>query len=75
MLKARAGDVLIFGLTAENLERLKKGRPIAADLRDIGIPNQRVMIFYAESVESMMTELRKAGVILMDPPKPGESQN
>jgi hypothetical protein len=75
MLKARCDDVIVLGLTAENIERLKKGRLIAVDLRDIGMPSGRVLIFYGESTDSMMTELRKAGVILADPPKPGESQN
>lgn len=64
MLKARTGDDLIFGLSARNVELLMQGRPISIDLRDLGLPKGRVMIFYGTTEEAMKAELQKAGVVL-----------
>lgn len=54
MLKARAGDVVLLGLSDENLKRLKAGQPIkfaGADLRLEGVAN--VIIFNAPTEADM----------------------
>jgi len=63
VLKARKGDDLIFGLSALNVEKLMEGKPIAIDLRDLGLPKGRVMIFYGKTEQDMQAELEAAGMI------------
>lgn len=64
MLKARTGDNLIFGLSALNIERLMEGKPISIDLKDLGLPTGRVMIFYGKTEEDMKRELEASGMVL-----------
>lgn len=63
MLKARSGDDLIFGLSALNVEKLMEGKPIAIDLRELGLPKGRVMIFYGKTEQDMKAELEAVGMI------------
>ena len=64
MLKARSGDDLIFGLSAMNVEKLMEGRPIAIDLRDLGLEKGRVMIFYGKTEQDMKAELEAHGMVM-----------
>jgi hypothetical protein len=48
-----------FGLSQLNLRKLQEGQPILFDLAQMGLPAQRVMIFYGATEEIMETELRK----------------
>lgn len=48
-----------FGLSRMNVDILQKGQPMVFDLKDLGLPPQRVMIFYGATEEIMETELRK----------------
>lgn len=57
MLKAKAGDNLIFGLSARNIELLKQGKPISVDLREMGEEKGTVLIFYGETEDDMAREL------------------
>ncbi|HEV8364582.1 MAG TPA: hypothetical protein VGQ52_13790 [Gemmatimonadaceae bacterium] len=66
MIKCAAGDVLMFGLSAMNLDQLKKGRPIDIDLRHLGLDRGRVVIFYGETEQSMLAELVKHGLVPSD---------
>lgn len=66
MLKARAGDLLIFGLSANNLRLLTDGKPIAIDLKELGLPKGRVFIFYGKTEEDMKRTLLNAGAVLPD---------
>jgi hypothetical protein len=65
MLKARSGDLLVFGLSAENLKRLQDGSPIAFDLKDLGATG-RVFIFYGETEADMRELLAKNGMLPAD---------
>ena len=61
MIKAKArsdhGDVLILGLSFENIKRLvEKGQPIHIDRKEIDIPFD-IMIFAGETEESMAKSL------------------
>ena len=49
-----------FGISEENVNRLKKGQPIFIDLSEIGGTGE-VMIFYGKTEEDMARDL--AGVI------------
>lgn len=52
------GDKLIaFGLSVGNIARLKEGKPIHVDLREVQIEGFQVMIFAGETEESMMRDL------------------
>jgi hypothetical protein len=67
MLKfvARGKRTLIgLGLSAINLERLRKGQPIAVDLEKLGIPLEAdVVIFFGETEQMMVEELQNLGLI------------
>lgn len=65
MLKARSGNLLIFGLSDRNIELLKEGKPIAFDLRELGMQG-RVCIFHGETEAKMQEHLEKAGFIKPD---------
>lgn len=60
MIKARAqtpdGPLLIFGLSKQNIKRLKAGQPILASLADFGLEG-RFMILAGDIEESIMAEL------------------
>lgn len=56
MIKARAGDVLFFGLSERNLELLRKGRPIKVDLTDLDRSGS-VIIFYGKTEEAIRDDL------------------
>lgn len=58
MIKAKLtnGD-LLFGISAENVNRLKKGQPILFNLKDMGLENRKVMIVYGETEQDIMAEL------------------
>lgn len=57
MIKARAGDLVILGLSHENLRRLKEGRPINVKLREFGI-DARLFIF-AGATEAELRALQR----------------
>jgi hypothetical protein len=57
MIKLRAGDTLMFGLSDLNLERLKAGKPILIDLRELGFPQGQVVIFHGKTEADMKREL------------------
>lgn len=60
MIKARAGDMLIFGLSKLNIERLQEGKPIAFDGAEVGQPGVRFMIMYGETELAIIHELDEA---------------
>jgi predicted ThiF/HesA family dinucleotide-utilizing enzyme len=58
MIKATLnnGD-LVFGLSEENIKRLKAGQPIAFNLKDMGLEERRVLITYGETEEDIYKEM------------------
>lgn len=54
MLKARADDLLIFGLEELNLERLREGKPIHCSLAPIGLPQFTMLIYYGADEAAVM---------------------
>lgn len=78
MIKFRAtgnGRELIgFGLTKKNVEKLKAGRPVVVRLRDLGIPHDiDITLFYGEDERALYTLLDEAGFISSDTKITGES--
>ena len=60
MIKARAGNAIVLGLSKINLDRLKEGKPIAFDGEEIGIPHRRIFIMYGETELEIIHELEEA---------------
>jgi hypothetical protein len=56
MLKAKAGDTVLFGLSETNMVRLREGKPIKIDMSELGLPGS-VIIFYGETEEKMRDDI------------------
>jgi hypothetical protein len=58
MIKAKLtnGD-LLFGISAENVRRLKNNEPIVFNLKTMGLEDRKVMIVYGETEQDIMAEL------------------
>lgn len=50
MIKAKLsnGD-LVFGLSEENVRRLKEGQPVKINLKDMGLEDRNILIVYGET--------------------------
>jgi len=53
MLKARAGDLIVLGLSKQNIRNLKEGNPIYINHPDFG----KVFIFYGDTEAKMKKAL------------------
>ena len=60
MIKARSGELVIFGLSRLNLEKLQEGKPIAFDGAEVGLNGMRVLIMFGETEEDIARELMEA---------------
>jgi hypothetical protein len=70
MIKAKGEDehghpVLLFGLSGENLRRLRQGQPIKINLAEMGLAGYAV-IFYGNTEAAMVAHLREAGMLSED---------
>jgi len=52
-------DLIVIGLSHENLKRLKAGKPIHFDLKELGIKGYQMFIFAGKTEESMKKELKE----------------
>jgi len=64
MIKATAnnGEVLLFGLSELNIQKLKEGKPIFIDTGQMGF-GPHIYIFYGDTEMAMERELREQGLI------------
>jgi hypothetical protein len=62
MIKATAGDMVLFGLSEKNVQLLKEGKPIKIDMTELGLTG-KVLIFYGKTEEDMMSEFKKHGLL------------
>lgn len=70
MIRARTSDGrYILGLDARNVQRLKAGEPIVADLSQMG-GRDVVMIVYGETYQAIMDELAEATGAPLPPAQP-----
>ena len=53
MVKAKKGNMLIFGLSDMNIKKLKENQPIKFNLQELGLPNYEVVIFHGKDEEAM----------------------
>jgi hypothetical protein len=70
VIKAKGEDehgnpVLLFGLSAENLRRLRQGQPIKINLAEMGLTGYAV-IFYGKTEQAMVAHLVQAGMLAED---------
>lgn len=59
MIKARSGELVIFGLSKMNLEKLQEGKPIAFDGSIVGVPGVRFLIMYGETELHIIHEIEE----------------
>lgn len=58
MIKAKMsnGD-LVFGLTSENINKLKDKQPIVINLKDLGLEDKKIIITYGETEDQIYIEM------------------
>lgn len=61
MIKAKKGNMIILGLSDENIERLKSGQPIKFNLKELGLSDMEVLIFNGKT-EQVMYEMIKDSI-------------
>lgn len=74
LLAKTTNDVFILGLDAENINRLKDGKPILISLAKAG-GHDDIMIMYGDTVDAIKAELEFASGHDMPEPKPLPTQN
>jgi hypothetical protein len=58
MIKAKKGNLIILGLSDENMKRLAKGQPIKFNMKkDLDMEDIDVLIFNGHTEESMYEEI------------------
>lgn len=58
MIKAKLNNGnLIFGITRENVDRLKSGQSILINLKDMGLEDRKIVIHYRETEEELFAEM------------------
>lgn len=50
-------DVVVFGLSAQNIARLEAGQPVRANLADLGLPALHVVILAGDNEETMREDM------------------
>lgn len=65
MIRARAGTLVLLGLSRGNVERMMAGDPIRVHGDDpaIGLPGVTIVLMYGETEDAITAELRAAGVV------------
>jgi hypothetical protein len=53
MIKLRKGNVLIFGITDKNVEKLKKDQPIKFNLNELGMDDITVFIVHGKDEQKL----------------------
>lgn len=53
MMKLKKGNLLIFGLSDGNIERLKNNEPIKFNLQELGLQDMDIIILSAKDEDTM----------------------
>lgn len=70
MIRARASNgTFILGICAENVKRLKEGKPILVSLAELGGTDD-VLIVYGDTPQDILRELREASGSELPAPTP-----
>lgn len=59
MVKASKGNLIILGLSDENLERLKSGQPIKFNLAELSMGDIDVFIFHGKTEQAMYEMMKE----------------
>lgn len=61
MIKARGGGLVVFGLSEENLTKLREGKPIRIKMADLGFDNDPrvILITYGRTEAALVDEFRE----------------
>lgn len=54
MIKLKKGNLMIIGLSDENLKRLKEDKPIKFNMKVLGFPDIDVIIFNGKDEQTMV---------------------
>ena len=57
MIKAKAGNALIFGLSEDNIQRLKKGQPLVISGKEMGLEGD-ILIFYGATTGDLIETIQ-----------------
>lgn len=58
MIKARLNNGnVIFGITYENVKRLKQGKPIKISMKELGLGDKEIFIMYGKDEQAIANEL------------------
>lgn len=63
MIKALKGNLIILGLSDENLDRLKKDQPIKFNLNELGLSDYEVLIFNGKTEQEMQKMMMEVGLV------------
>ena len=68
MMKARAGNLVLVGLSDKNLEELRKGNPIAVHVKELGgdEPIEQLVFFSKPTERDMFDYLKAQGLLPPD---------
>lgn len=53
MVKIVKNNCIILGLSEENMNRLKNDEPIGFNLKDLGLEDRKIFIFYGKDNQTM----------------------
>ena len=60
MIKALKGNMIVLGLSEENISRLQKDQPIKFNLQELGLPDFDIFIFTAKDEQTMYEMMKSA---------------
>ncbi len=63
MIKARAGSLVLLGLSRANVERLMNDQPIRFDGAELGLPGFVFVIMGGETEQAIADVLRSNGLV------------
>lgn len=69
MPRKNGGNLLGFGITEANIEKLKAGQPIYVELSELGIEGYDMMIMYGKDQRDVQRQLKEAGAWPKDGPE------
>ncbi len=80
MIRFRMGELVGFGLSEMNLQKLREGLPIAFDGKTCGVNGVHFLIMYGETERDIVDSMRRAGLDVPEvkfapdgSPAPGQS--
>lgn len=59
MIKIRKGNILVFGITDENIERMKKDEPIKFNLNELGLDDITVYICRGKDEKELYEQFKE----------------